>query len=52
MAWVVEYTDEFERWWDTLNVNQQVAIDATVHLLEILGTETISILKWHTSIKA
>lgn len=33
----VNYTDEFEEWWDDLSVAQQEAIDARVKLLEQLG---------------
>lgn len=37
MAWDVEYTDEFEEWWDELDAEQQDAIDVVVRLLEELG---------------
>lgn len=37
MAWEVEYTDEFEVWWEELDEGTQAAIDATVRLLEIKG---------------
>lgn len=33
MSWTVEYTDEFEAWWDTLNLEEQAAIDVAVDLL-------------------
>ncbi|MDR1229258.1 MAG: type II toxin-antitoxin system RelE/ParE family toxin [Azoarcus sp.] len=33
MTWNVEYTDEFEAWWNTLTVTEQEAIDAAVGLL-------------------
>ncbi|KAE9532892.1 addiction module toxin RelE [Ursidibacter arcticus] len=33
----VEYTDEFELWWDTLNTEEQIAVTASVTLLERLG---------------
>jgi hypothetical protein len=36
-AWSVEYTDEFERWWDTLTEDDQEAIDAAIELLEERG---------------
>jgi hypothetical protein len=36
-VWDVEFTDQFEQWWDTLNVEQQQAIDAAVRLLEEQG---------------
>ena len=28
MAWAVEYTDEFEGWWETLSEEEQVEITA------------------------
>ena len=37
MEYVVEYTDEFEEWWITLNESGQVSIDAKVRLLEARG---------------
>ena len=37
MAWEVEYTDEFEQWWNTLSEEEQVSLDASVHLLEARG---------------
>ena len=37
MSWVVEYTEEFERWWDTLRVKEQEEISAKVELLEEHG---------------
>lgn len=33
MAWEVEYTDEFEAWWDTLTVQEQKRVDAAVDAL-------------------
>lgn len=35
--WDVEFTDEFEAWWDTLSVDEQQAIDAAVRVLERRG---------------
>lgn len=35
--WDVEFTDEFETWWDTLGVDEQQGIDAAVHVLEQRG---------------
>lgn len=35
--WEVEFTDEFEGWWDTLTVAQQEAVAERVHLLERRG---------------
>lgn len=37
MAWDVEYTDEFESWWNGLGNDAQIAIDASVRLLERFG---------------
>jgi hypothetical protein len=34
MAWEVEFTDEFERWWNDLAETVQDAIDRAAHLLE------------------
>jgi hypothetical protein len=37
MAWKVEYTDEFGRWWDALSPDEQVEINAKVILLQERG---------------
>ena len=37
MAWEVEYTDEFESWWNSLAEDEQVEIAAKVELLEERG---------------
>lgn len=37
MAWEVEFTDEFERWWTDLDESAQDGIDRSVHLLEARG---------------
>jgi hypothetical protein len=37
LAWVVEYTDEFGAWWESLTEREQEAIDAAVELLEERG---------------
>ncbi len=39
MAWEVEYTDEFGEWWDSLDQGEQVAVSATVGLLEARGPQ-------------
>lgn len=39
MTWDVEYTDEFESWWGTLDEGTQVAIDTVVRLLESKGPQ-------------
>lgn len=37
MAWEVEFSDEFERWWDALTAAEQKSIDFTVSLLQEVG---------------
>ena len=37
MAWEVEYTDEFEAWWASLNEAEQVSVAASIGLLEAKG---------------
>ena len=37
MAWEVEYTDEFEAWWNDLTEEEQESIDAAVEILEERG---------------
>jgi len=37
MAWEVEYTDEFEAWWNGLTEEEQIELDAKVHLLQQHG---------------
>ena len=37
MEWDVEFTDEFEIWWDTLSEAEQDEIDAKVELLQEHG---------------
>lgn len=37
MKWEIEYTDEFEHWWDTLSEAEQESIAVSVGLLEIMG---------------
>ena len=39
MAWDVEYTDEFEAWWDTLTDDEQADVSASVTLLETHGPQ-------------
>ena len=39
MAWDVEYTDEFEGWWDILDGNEQESVASYVRLLEERGTQ-------------
>lgn len=35
--WDVEYTDEFGAWWEELTEDEQIAITASVQLLETCG---------------
>jgi hypothetical protein len=37
--WRVEYTDEFEQWWQTLSEQEQTDLIATVGLLERVGPQ-------------
>jgi hypothetical protein len=37
--WKVEYTDEFEQWWQTLSEQQQIDLVASVELLEQFGPQ-------------
>jgi hypothetical protein len=39
MTWDVEYTDDFERWWDELDGDAQVSVDSVVGLLIALGPQ-------------
>lgn len=37
MPWDVEYTNEFGRWWDTLDASEQDSVDVVVGLLQERG---------------
>ncbi|MBZ5610438.1 MAG: type II toxin-antitoxin system RelE/ParE family toxin [Acidobacteriia bacterium] len=39
MAWEVEFTDEFEQWWNSLTETEQIKIAAAVRLLEEYGPD-------------
>lgn len=39
MAWDVEYTDEFERWWLGLSEPEQESVAASVGLIEQFGPQ-------------
>ena len=39
MEWTVEYTDEFEGWWDSLHEDEQASVAAMVELLEARGPQ-------------
>ncbi len=36
-VWDVEFTDQFERWWDALTIAEQAAIDVAVEVLQEKG---------------
>jgi hypothetical protein len=36
-VWDVEFTDQFEAWWETLSAEEQQGIDAAVRVLEQRG---------------
>lgn len=38
MSWEVEYVDEFEKWWNSLDEAEQNSVAAVVGLLENFGT--------------
>jgi hypothetical protein len=35
--WEVEYTDQFEEWWNTLDADEQESVAVSVRLLQELG---------------
>ena len=37
MRWEVEYTNEFEQWWELLDADEQESVAASVGLLEEMG---------------
>ena len=37
MAWEIEFTDEFEQWWNTLEESEQESVRASVLLLRARG---------------
>jgi hypothetical protein len=37
MAYDVEFTSEFEVWWNSLDADEQESVDFSVRLLEELG---------------
>jgi len=37
MAWDIEYTDEFEDWWDDLTIDEQDAVEACIPFLRRHG---------------
>ena len=39
MAWEVEFTDEFEEWWNGLKETEQIKIDVAIRMLEEYGSD-------------
>ena len=39
MSWEVEYTDEFEEWWEALDADEQDSVAMVVGLLETRGPQ-------------
>ena len=39
MAWEVEFTDEFEDWWNRLAETEQIKIDTAIRMLEEYGPD-------------
>jgi hypothetical protein len=37
MEWDIEFTDEFERWWNDLSEDEQDSVDQMVRLLQLRG---------------
>ena len=37
MEWDIEFTGEFERWWNGLSEDEQVSVDSAVRLLAMVG---------------
>jgi hypothetical protein len=37
VEWTVEYTDEFESWWNRLSEQEQASVEASVRLLQERG---------------
>jgi hypothetical protein len=37
VEWEIEYTDEFEQWWDSLDEDEQIDVEAKVILLRRYG---------------
>ena len=39
MTWMVEYTDEFDEWWNELTVEEQQKVEAAIDLLQERGPD-------------
>jgi hypothetical protein len=58
MAWEVEFTDEFEEWWNGLSVEEQESVNASVRVLQEKGpalgrlhVDTLSKMSKHSQMK-
>jgi hypothetical protein len=39
LNWGIEYTDLFSKWWDTLDEEEKISVDASIQLLEHFGPQ-------------
>jgi hypothetical protein len=58
MAWEVEFTDDFEGWWNHLSAEEQESVNASVRLLQEKGpalgrphVDTLSKMSKHSQMK-
>jgi hypothetical protein len=58
MAWDVEFTEEFEGWWNSLSEEEQASVDAKVRLLTEFGpnlgrpnADTLAKMSKHPNLK-
>jgi len=58
MAWEVEFTDDFEEWWNSLSSEEQESVNASVRLLQEKGpalgrphVDTLSKMSKHSQMK-
>ena len=58
MAWEVEFTEEFEMWWNDLSEEEQASVDSKVRLLAEIGptlgrpnAETLAKMSKHPNLK-
>ena len=42
MEWDIEFTNEFERWWNDLSEDEQDSVDQMVRLLQMRGPSPVS----------
>ena len=58
MAWDVEFTEEFEIWWNNLSEEEQASVDAKIRLLMEFGpalgrpqADTLAMMSKHPNLK-